>query len=212
MNKTLHSFPKRQSGVAVMIALVVLVVMTLAGIAVVRSVDAGALIAGNLAFRKSATNAADIAMETARTWLLANTGILTNDNGGAGYWANSANNLDLTGNITPANSADDVAWPDTAGVGNPFQPSCLARDAVTGNRACFIINRLCDVSGGPLDSSTCATMVGTRGGNSQGGVRQASTNQEGGWTSTTSHGYYRITVRIDGPRNTVSFAQTYVII
>ena len=44
--------------------------MSLAGIALIRSVDTSNLIAGNLAFRQGATIAGDWGLETARTWLL----------------------------------------------------------------------------------------------------------------------------------------------
>ncbi len=51
--------PLRQRGAVLLIALIVLVAMTLAGIAMMRSVDTGILVSGNMAFRQSATLAAD---------------------------------------------------------------------------------------------------------------------------------------------------------
>lgn len=50
---------RSQHGVVLLIALIILVAMTLAGIGMMRSVDMGSVIAGNLAFRKSALNASD---------------------------------------------------------------------------------------------------------------------------------------------------------
>jgi Tfp pilus assembly protein PilX len=47
--------PRRQRGAILFIALIVLVAMSLAGIALMRSVDTNVLIAGNLAFRQSAS-------------------------------------------------------------------------------------------------------------------------------------------------------------
>jgi len=38
------------------------------------------------------------------------------------------------------------------------------------------------------------------------------TYQQGSWTSTTRFGYYRVTIRVAGPRNNVSYAQAFVII
>src|SRR5260221_9854712 len=52
---TLHN----QRGTMLIIALIVLVAMTLAGIATMRSVDTATVLAGNIAFRQSALNAAD---------------------------------------------------------------------------------------------------------------------------------------------------------
>ena len=54
---------RAQRGVILFIALIVLVAMSLAGIALMRSVDTNVMIAGNLAFRQGATLAADRAFE-----------------------------------------------------------------------------------------------------------------------------------------------------
>ena len=75
-----RSLRKAQDGVVLFIALIVLVAMTLAGIAVMRSVDTNVLIAGNLAFRNAATSAGDAGIEAARNWLATQTaGGLVND-------------------------------------------------------------------------------------------------------------------------------------
>ena len=68
-----------QAGVVLMMALIVLVAMTLAGIALVRSVDTSNIIAGNLAFKQAATNSGDTGIEAAAAWLNANSGALTNN-------------------------------------------------------------------------------------------------------------------------------------
>src|SRR4051812_10143783 len=60
---------KKQGGVVLFIALVVLVAMSLAGIAMVRSVDTGSLVAGNMAFKQGATLAGDAGTELAISWL-----------------------------------------------------------------------------------------------------------------------------------------------
>ena len=57
-----------QSGMVLIVTLIVLAAMTLAGIALVRSVDTAVMIAGNLAFRQGATIAGDAGVEAARTW------------------------------------------------------------------------------------------------------------------------------------------------
>ena len=60
---------RRQHGVVMFISLIILVAMTLAGIALMRSVDTGTIIAGNLAFRQNTTYVGDIGVEAARAWL-----------------------------------------------------------------------------------------------------------------------------------------------
>ena len=78
----------RQGGVVLMMALIVLVAMTLAGIALVRSVNTSNIIAGNLAFQQAATHAGDTGTEAAVGWLEANnTAALHGDLLGQGYTA-----------------------------------------------------------------------------------------------------------------------------
>ena len=55
----------RQRGVVLFIALIVLVAMSLAGIAIMRSVDTGNLIAGNVAFQQGTLASADRGIDDA---------------------------------------------------------------------------------------------------------------------------------------------------
>ena len=59
----------RQRGVVLIIALIALVIMTLAALAMIRSVDTSNLIAGNMAFQQAATHSGDSGIEAAITWL-----------------------------------------------------------------------------------------------------------------------------------------------
>ena len=54
-----------QRGVVLFIALIVMVAMSLAGIALIRSTDTAGIVAGNLAFKQAATNALDRSVEAA---------------------------------------------------------------------------------------------------------------------------------------------------
>jgi Tfp pilus assembly protein PilX len=58
-NRRNASPPHKQRGVVLLIALIMLVAMTLAGIGMMRSVDTGSVIAGNLAFKQATLNASD---------------------------------------------------------------------------------------------------------------------------------------------------------
>jgi type IV pilus assembly protein PilX len=69
-----------QRGVVLMMALIVLVAMTLAGIALMRSVGTTSIIAGNLAFQQAARNAGDVGTEAAVAWLEANNGPALDNN------------------------------------------------------------------------------------------------------------------------------------
>ena len=89
-----------ERGVVLLIALIVLVAMTLAGIGMMRSIDSGTLVAGNIGFREAAVATADTGVEAARAWLVANSTSLNVDNPAAGYYSTRQDTLDLTGNMT----------------------------------------------------------------------------------------------------------------
>src|SRR5216117_2782905 len=88
--RTLHSFSRRapsvqlragQGGTILIIALIVLVAMTLAGIATMRSEDTATITAGNIGLRQASVNAADQGIQAGVAWLTANLGpTLVNDN------------------------------------------------------------------------------------------------------------------------------------
>jgi type IV pilus assembly protein PilX len=188
--------PHKQGGVVLMIALIVLVAMTLAGIALVRSVDTSNVIAGNLAFQQSATNAADTATESAIAWLEnKNTGttLHVNDyaNGYAAFRADPA-----------AGQSWDAYWNGTL----TGQKATLAADPVTGNTVAYAIQRLCLIIGDPsVPGTACSVSSSTSS-------AAATSSQDVGNVTLfySSQRYYRITSRIAGPRNTVSYVQTIV--
>lgn len=192
-----------QSGIILFISLIVLVAMTLAGIALMRSVDTNVLIAGNLAFRQGATLAGDWGVEEARTWLTANntgTNLHNSQPGvanGTSYFANFQSGLDLIGIGAPS---DDFNW-------NSASARNLGTDAV-GNEVRYVIHRLCELSGDP-NSATANCVKFSSGG----GTTPASTGTKGvvGYGTAALPGvstvYYRVTVRVIGPRNTASFVQ-----
>ena len=58
-----------QAGVVLLVTLIVLMGMMIGGAALTRSVDTANIISGNLAFRQSARQAADLGIETAIDWI-----------------------------------------------------------------------------------------------------------------------------------------------
>lgn len=207
----------RERGLALLVALVVLAALSLAGIALIRSVDTSSLIAGNIAFRQSATLAGDAGVEAARTFLLkAGKVPLENDNASEGYYATSQDAIDLTGNRTPKSTSDDVPW-GAAGT------KCIAADAA-GNSVCYVVHRLCNTAG-PISVLTCSTESSSTSGvgSDLDGTDQTALTKEATYqldpkeAPTSASGtaevvYYRITVRITGPRNNSSFIQAFVLI
>ena len=201
--RAMRPLRRAQSGVILFVALIILVAMTLAGIALMRSVDTNVLIAGNLAFRQATTLAGDWGIEEARAWLTANTSGETLYNSqpavanGAAYFANFQSGVDLIG---VGATSDDFNW-------NGTSVRDLGTDSA-GNQVRYVIHRLCELAGDP--NSASANCVKFSGG---GGSAPASTGTKGvvGYGTAALPGvsqvYYRVTVRVAGPRNTVSFVQ-----
>ena len=187
-----------ERGTVLLIALILLVVLSLAGLALVRSVSTSNVIAGNLAFQQAATHSADSGIETAVAFLEANSG-------GTALHASG-----LVGGIQyvalrqdPAPGVSwDAYWTSTlAGSG---AVNTLLPDAA-GNTVSYVIHRLCNSTGAPTYPGCSASPVDTgSGGNSMGaGVIQLNSPRQI---------YYRITARVTGPRNTLSYVQVVVAI
>ena len=192
----------RERGTILFIALIVLVAMSLAGIALMRSVDTNVLIAGNLAFRQGATAGGDWGVEDARAWVVANAAILNDDTppGATFYWANWQQNLDLIGN-NPDPLVADYNW-------NSTDPRDLGFDTA-GNQVKYVIHRLCDTAGAPnVVQCVKSSLSGSGGGVPCAGCSNTVQPLGGGNVAPGTAVLYRVTVRVAGPRNTVSFVQT----
>lgn len=182
--------PTRQRGVVLLIALIVLVALTLAGVALIRSVNTTNLIAGNMSFHESAVQAGERGTEAAVQWMVANP-------------------ADLIATTSPVawyvplrqDPAEDVAWEafwDT--LSETLTPATGAPDAA-GNTVAYLIHRLCDAAGPPATVNCATPPAGADAGDSM---------KPGAPIITNKKIYYRVTTRVTGPRNTVAFIQTII--
>lgn len=189
----------RQQGIVLIITLIVLVVMTLAAIALVRSSDTNNLIAGNLSFQQSAIHSGDTAVETAAAWLA------SNSNGTALDADDQTNGYAAAGiSVAPnPNSSPPQSWEDFWSQTLSSRAVTLPKDAA-GNTASYVIDRLCNSVGSRTGGASCISSpsVATISGNSE----EAGEKQ----LNAPSAIYYRITTRVAGPRNTISFVQVIV--
>lgn len=188
----------RQRGVVLIIALVVLVAMTLAGLALMRSVDTTNLIAGNLAFQQAATRSGDAGVEAAIAFLQGASSVtLETDSAGNGYAAN--------GSSAGLNPAAGQSW-DAYWVANLDARKMTLNNGVAdqaGNIISYVIDRMCNNAGGKTTGAACSAspIVTTATGNNESVEVQL---------NAPSVVYYRITVRVTGPKNTVSYVQAMV--
>lgn len=190
---------RAQRGVILVIALIVLVAMSLAAIALTRSVDVGTIGAGNLAFKQSALSATDRGITMAfnkfvapsATCTAADCGALT----GVSADANSTTHAYFaTIQATDAATGIPTALQNTATFDAAYPSAVVALG--TGETVRYLIDRQCTRVGIP-DQAFCnfaGTPVPTTG--TWRGARLGSTVP-----------LFRISVRVDGPKNTTSFTQ-----
>lgn len=205
--------PKRQKGVVLLITLIALVAMTLAAIALVRSVYTGNVVAGNMAFKQGAVQSADVSVETAITWLTGVAGVVAsqNDDSANGYYATSQEQMDPTGNRSDPNRAL-IDWDSNncnGAVAGGTASACIQAAPLiaanaAGYEARYVIHRLCPAAGLP---NNCASTSVTVAGVSSGAKDYTS---KGGLSGTAEVEYYRIITRVKGPRNTTSYVETII--
>lgn len=206
----------RQAGASLLFALITLLALTLAAIALVRSVDTGALVLGNLGFRQAATSAADQATRQAIAWLAANPGSLSGDVPASGYYSTALDGVDMTGGQLPTSSRGLVNWDiDScayAAAGTftscTVTPSTLINiDASTSAR--YVITRLCLTTGDPAATgNTCAKPMSS---STTTAAARGRVDYSNPYRFTGQSGpYYRVVVRVMGTRSTSSFTETIV--
>ncbi|MEQ1600238.1 MAG: hypothetical protein ABL885_00555 [Methylophilaceae bacterium] len=189
-----------QRGIVLFFALIALVVMSLAAVALIRSVDTNSMIAGNLAFRRAAVIAADSGTETALVWIDNNSGALIGDDTSKGYYATSVNNL-LTPLIDESNGKLMV---DANGI-NASGADFVAGTDKNGNHVTYVIQRMCKTTGAATPE-TCLYGPGA----SMQCLNNAGIQISGAMCSEAKSPIYRVTTKVVGPRNTVSYIQAFL--
>jgi len=208
----------RQQGIVLILVIIVLVAMSLAGIGLMRGVFSGNRIAANMSFQQSAMQSSEVGAETAIAWLeqksreLVTAGQTTHANklfqnitassGGETY--------NYVAQREDPNATTDQTWDDywTNFLVPNGKVNQLARDATTGNTVSFVIHRLCNAVGDPNTGINCEASPTAPSSNQP----NRNTGVGGGVKPADPQVYYRITIRVAGPRNALSFTQVVVAI
>jgi Tfp pilus assembly protein PilX len=201
----------RQSGAGLVVALIMLIVMSMAAVAMVRAIGTGILVAGNYSFRQQALLAADAGSEAAINWLtpLAAMPDLYADQTAQGYYASLPDGLDLT-DSGRAGATNLIDWDGNqcngrSGVTCQAASPALSTDAA-GNSIRYTIHRLCKLPGSPEDAANNCLLYQSAPSAQKGAVSYGNAKR----FAISPGVYYRITTRVNGPRNTVVFTQTMV--
>lgn len=198
----------QQRGMILFFALIALLAMSLAAVALIRSVDTSTMIAGNLAFKQTATTSSDAGLESAIAWLNA---IQT---------ANSANNVY---NNTPAVHAFNVTNAANGYYSNADPALDLFADATwnaitaippvvdaSGNSIQYIVQRMCNVADQVPSTTNCLLSGATVDNNGQSVPLPGDVCTGAGCPAAGQSPQIRITIRTTGPKNTTSFIQAFV--
>lgn len=191
--KQMTASHQQQKGLVLFMALIALVAMSLAAAALIRSVDTTVLVAGNLAFKQSAIMSGDNSLSMAATYIESrNVADLQTDFKAEGYHATAAG-LDYSDTATWSDANSELA----AG------PSITAGVDTSGNMIRYIVERMCKTTG---EATAINCLIGLSPGAIDHGICGS-----GGCPATSSLSViYRVTSRVTGPKNTVSYIQAYV--
>lgn len=198
----------KQRGVVLFFALISLLAIMLAAVALIRSVDTSTMIAGNLAFKQAATTSGDAGTEAAMAWLLATQA--ANDpnkvytdathpfnvtNATKGYYSNSDPGLNLFA---------DATWDAITDASNP------AVTDSSGNTIRYVIQRMCRNANVVVTSDNCLFSGASQDANGQNIPLPQDICNGPGCPAAGQTPMIRITSRVKGPKNTVSYVQAFI--
>jgi Tfp pilus assembly protein PilX len=199
-----------QRGVVLFITLVVLVALALGALAMFRGSLGASMVATNVVYRQAALNLADngVQLATAAIAAKAAAGQINADDNVNGYFSAIPAN-------EPASYSDDAIWSCGADAVCPTAAQVCASNSACindvtkgqGLTVYYKVHRMCTVPNAAYNAANnrCALTVKT-GGTSPGGSLGIGATQFTGNPML----YFRITTRVDGPRNTRMVTQTVV--
>jgi type IV pilus assembly protein PilX len=207
----------KQRGIVLFFALIALVALSLAAVALIRSVDTTTLIAGNLAFKQAATTAGDAGIESAINWLAATEtanatkNVLTDTthtfnitDATNGYYSNVNPALD----IYAASTWDNDNTNDNTNVAHAT--SVIAGIDSGNNKTRYIIQRMCRTANVAIQNADCLFSGAIEDKNGQNILLPQDVCKGAGCPAAGQTPQIRITARTVGPRNTVSYVQAFV--
>jgi Tfp pilus assembly protein PilX len=226
-----------QGGFMLVIALIIMVIMTLSSIAMIVSLRGGISASANIAFRQAATRSADVAVDSAFQWVntqMAGSTTALNNNiapvdataatSTARYYAtlNGADAGCKKDGVADAFTPTTYRFSETINGGDGFP--CAAR--VSGNPAgytlYYVVHRMANTSeaaclagGGMAGCGTCPTAgclapAVTLNSSNTGSSQDATAAILSSSSATNAAVYYRITVKVVGPRQNNRYIQGFI--
>lgn len=203
-------------GISLIFAMITVLALSLAAVALVRSVDTGTLVLGNLSFKQDTILASDEASRQAIEWIASHIGdaVLQNDSTTNGYYASDKAAFDPTSTNTASLRWVDWTSNGCSGLTSTVSDKCLTpSSSITlpnGVTAKYIILRLCNGPGDPFASgSTLVCAVPLKSGTGKSSEHNEVNYAQSGYPTVPGlANYFRIIVRTEGGRKTVSYVDT----
>jgi Tfp pilus assembly protein PilX len=195
MNALLNRAGARQHGVVLIFTLIVLLILTIGGLALVRSMQSSLFSAGNLAFRRDLVNqgeqaVANVMSEFASGGILSTSGITDGDLISANY---KSTTLPTNSQGVPTALLSDAIFTTDGQIANDI-PGPLNSNVTIR----YVIDRMCNLTG-VASSATCVQSTG---------IPTGGTHNRNTAVAPPSATVYRLSVRVTGPRSTQVFLQT----
>jgi type IV pilus assembly protein PilX len=204
---------RHEQGFVLIMTLVVLVIITLSSMAMMTLMRAGVSASGNIAFRQAATRVADVATEDAFTYLTttlaATASALDNPNPAiAGYY--STHNA-ATAGCFPVRADGDVSFKP---MDYDFTNAACARShagTVSGYTVYYVIHRMANNTGacpaaGCMGPPPLSIIAAQADGESNANYFLRLNNA----VNNSLLVYYRVTIKVVGPRRNNRFIQAFV--
>lgn len=213
----------RQSGIVLFFALLALAVMSIAAVALIRSVDTNALLSGNIVYRQSASTTSNVALEGIAQSIATNISLTDSlsNHPTLGYYANCSQfdtNPDQL--ICDGSQLTTMTWNDGNSRLAPNQTdgNDEIRNGIDrqGNEIRYIVERMCNYSnaettaGGALVDSNRCVMASTRACGEDSSHDSGKKEEFEPCTPGSDFPLFRVTLRISGPKNTVTFLQSFI--
>ena len=206
----------RDRGVSMLFALMTLVALSLAAVSLVRSVDTGALILGNMGFKEDTVLASDEATRRATDYVVkGQKGIdglsLEASIPNSGFYVNAMPTLDVTGSSKKADrivvdwKMDGCSDQTSGSYAQCLKPVNQAIKLPNGVWARYVVTMMCTDTGGA--SADCLGPTTQKSNETSESGALSYPDPRYAKSSATSV-YYRIVVRTEGARNAVSFTET----
>jgi len=198
--------PARERGVVLLFCLIILVVLLAGGVAVMRSMDTSLFGAGNLAFKRDLVNQGELAIAKAMREFQTGGALVASGATSSSVPAANYSAIQLTANAKGIPEVllkkTTLTGPDV--VGNTFAPTGTPISGNGGVTVRYVIDRMCNATGAfsTIGKSGCVytpSTTETLGGD------QSQLSTPG--PSIPSPPIYRVSVRVDGPRDTQVFLQ-----